>query len=165
MCIIILALKYITLLYLDIICFSFLFYPFKKLLKNIIQHYHTDKKKMPAFSPELSENWGSSQVAACSFSEAWIGGGDLHLSMLGGCTSKKHGTRERIHNWYSKMMREFVRENWSPLVLAKNPNLEKYHAGPGAPLMKRYILYLNIKRKSWFLLYFLLPVEEETLGY
>lgn len=60
------------------------------------QRYPADK--VCVSSPELSENWGSSQLAECSFSKTWIGGGDRHRSMTGGSTSAEQGIGQTGHD-------------------------------------------------------------------
>lgn len=98
--------------------------PFLTLLSCCFFHFSClAYVKICLCSPELSENWGSSQLAGCSFSTTWIGGGDRHQSMTGGSTSAEHGIRQKSHACSLKHQETLRLPVWLPDYWNKGPHI------------------------------------------
>lgn len=105
-------------------CYFFHFFCHSKELLRVKPGWgHLAYVKICLCSPELSENWGSSQLAGCSFSTTWIGGGDRHQSMTGGSTSAEHGIRQKSHACSLKHQETLRLPVWLPDYWNKGPHM------------------------------------------
>lgn len=128
----------------------------KKLLRVEPGQCHPAHDKICSSSPELSENWGSSQLAGCSFSTTWTGGGDRHQSMTGGSTSAEHGIRQRSHacsfkHQMTPWLPVWLSDYWNkgPQTIVGNLNGRRKRHQPGWNLSPRKNLLDHLTGWDW----------------